>query len=166
MKITVTTASDLIFVLDVADDLELENFKAFCEVESGIPSGQIGVAYNGQLLMDDKKPLKEYGLSDGDVVVIDSVAQGSGGGGGASGKWHLYTDMRALCMSIFEYSRCTRTTASAATKEAVIRGSFAAVDEFVLFSLSCCHLSLSVLSSWIFGLHTYLVRCSHSPTPR
>lgn len=95
MKITVTTASDLIFVLDVAEDLELENFKAFCEVESGIPSGQIGVAYNGQLLVDDKRALKDYGLRDGDVVVIDSVAQpvaagqggsaaGGGGGGGAS----------------------------------------------------------------------------------
>lgn len=84
MKITVTTPSDLIFVLDVADDLELENFKAFCEVESGIPSAQIGVAYNGQLLMDNQKPLKEYGISDGDVVMIDSLPQG--GGGGASGK--------------------------------------------------------------------------------
>lgn len=86
MKITVTTSSDLIFVLDVADDLELENFKAFCEVESGIPSGQIGVAHNGQLLMDDKKALKDYGISDGDVVIIDSLPPGTtGGGGGISG---------------------------------------------------------------------------------
>lgn len=85
MKITVTTSSDLIFVLDVADDLELENFKAFCEVESGIPSGQIGVAFNGQLLVDDKRALKDYGLRDGDVVVIDSVAQPTGQGSGAGG---------------------------------------------------------------------------------
>lgn len=55
-------------------------------MESGIPSGQIGVAYNGQLLMDDKKALKDYGISDGDVVIIDSMPQGGGGGGGASGK--------------------------------------------------------------------------------
>lgn len=82
MKITVTTSSDLIFVLDVAEDLELENFKAFCEVESGIPSSQIGVAHNGQFLADDKKALKEYGISDGDVVIIDRVPQGGGGNSG------------------------------------------------------------------------------------
>lgn len=29
MKITVTTSSDLIFVLDVSADLELENFKVW-----------------------------------------------------------------------------------------------------------------------------------------
>lgn len=80
MKITVTTSSDLIFVLDVADDLELENFKAFCEVESGIPSAQIGVLHNGQLLGDNKRSLKDYGISDGDVVVIDSIPQAGAGG--------------------------------------------------------------------------------------
>ena len=32
MKISVTTESD-IYPLEVADDLELENFKALCEVE-------------------------------------------------------------------------------------------------------------------------------------
>lgn len=95
MKITVTTSSDLIFVLDVSEDLELENFKAFCEVESGIPSGQIGVAHNGQLLTDNKKPLKDYGISDGDVLFIDSIARAGGGGGaaaiggGATGKYSL-----------------------------------------------------------------------------
>lgn len=103
MKITVTTSSDLIFVLDVSADLELENFKvwlnlvviqnaltsfdifssfqAFCEVESGIPSAHIGVAYNGQLLTDNKKALKDYGISDGDVVIIESMPQGSAAGG-------------------------------------------------------------------------------------
>lgn len=37
MKITVTTLTELTFQLEVPDDLELENFKAFCEIESGIP---------------------------------------------------------------------------------------------------------------------------------
>lgn len=37
MKITVTTLADLTFSLEVPEDLELENFKAFCEVESGLP---------------------------------------------------------------------------------------------------------------------------------
>lgn len=37
MRITVTTLADLTFSLEVPEDLELENFKAFCEVESGLP---------------------------------------------------------------------------------------------------------------------------------
>lgn len=37
MKITVATLTELTFQLEVPDDLELENFKAFCEIESGIP---------------------------------------------------------------------------------------------------------------------------------
>lgn len=38
MRITVTTLSDLTFSLEVSEDLELENFKAFCEIESGVTS--------------------------------------------------------------------------------------------------------------------------------
>lgn len=58
MKVTVTTMADEIFNLDVSEDLELENFKAFCEVESGIPSANILVVLEGRPLTDDKKSLK------------------------------------------------------------------------------------------------------------
>jgi len=58
MKVTVTTLTDNIFSLDVSEDLELENFKAFCEVESGIPSAEILIVLNGRPLTDDKKSLK------------------------------------------------------------------------------------------------------------
>jgi hypothetical protein len=36
MRITVTNLGELTFTLEVPEDLELENFKAFCEVESGL----------------------------------------------------------------------------------------------------------------------------------
>lgn len=70
MRITVTTLSDEIFNLDVSEDLELENFKAFCEVESGIPSVEISLVFNGKILEDNTKSLKALGLKEGDVVVI------------------------------------------------------------------------------------------------
>ena len=73
MKITVTTLSDDIFVLDVSEDLELENFKAFCEVESGYPAPEIVIAHNGMPLLDDKKSLKELGIRDGDVVILQHM---------------------------------------------------------------------------------------------
>lgn len=70
MRITVTTLSDDIFNLDVSEDLELENFKAFCEVESGIPAVEIRLVYNGKIMEDGSKSLKNHGLKEGDVVVI------------------------------------------------------------------------------------------------
>ncbi|KRT80529.1 Ubiquitin [Oryctes borbonicus] len=73
MKVTVTTLTDDIFVLDVSEDLELENFKAFCEVESGVPASESVFAFNGRPLMDNKKSLKDLGIKDGDVVILQHM---------------------------------------------------------------------------------------------
>lgn len=78
MKITVTTLSDYIFELDVSEELELENFKAFCEVESGFPSSEIVITFKGQTLLDEKKSLKDHGISDGDVVLLQHAVQAAG----------------------------------------------------------------------------------------
>ncbi|XP_055694879.1 protein DDI1 homolog 2 [Lutzomyia longipalpis] len=80
MKITVTTLTDFIFVLDVSEDLELENFKAFCEVESGFPAAEIVIVFNGRPLVDDKKSLKDHGVADGDAVVLQHLTTGQMGG--------------------------------------------------------------------------------------
>lgn len=73
MKVTVTTLSDDIFVLDVSHDLELENFKAFCEVESGVPASEIVIIFNGQPLVDNKKSLKQLGINDNDCVILQHM---------------------------------------------------------------------------------------------
>lgn len=77
MKITVTTHGDHLFVLDISEDLELINFKALCEVETGIPSQQTGLTHNGQLLVDDFSTMKNLGVHDGDVIMIQSVGGSS-----------------------------------------------------------------------------------------
>lgn len=71
------TLTDFIFVLDVSEDLELENFKAFCEIESGFPASEIVIAFNGMPLMDNKKSLKELGIRDGDAVILQHMQTGS-----------------------------------------------------------------------------------------
>lgn len=58
MRITVVTLTDVTFNLDVNEELELENFKAYCEVESGIPTSEILLVFNGRPLVGDKKTLK------------------------------------------------------------------------------------------------------------
>ena len=90
MQITVTTLRGEVFSLEVPEDLELENFKAFCEAESGLASKEMIILYNGLPLLDDKKPMKEYGVKNGDMVVMEKVRkempkpaaapQGAGGG--------------------------------------------------------------------------------------
>lgn len=77
MKVTVTTLTDFIFVLDVSEDLELENFKAFCEIESGFPAREILIAFNGMPLIENKKSLKDYGIRDGDAVILQHMQSGS-----------------------------------------------------------------------------------------
>lgn len=73
MKITVTTLQDEIFFLDVSEDLELENFKAFCEIESGIPASEIVLNHNGKLLINNSISLKAHGIADGDVVILQRM---------------------------------------------------------------------------------------------
>lgn len=75
MKITVTTVTEYVFELDVHEELELENFKAFCEMESGFPSTEIVIIFKGQPLLDDKKSLKDHGIGDGDVVMLQHAQQ-------------------------------------------------------------------------------------------
>lgn len=72
-----TTLGDLLFALEVAEDMELENFKALCEAESGIRPDQMVVMHNGKALLEDKKPLKEYGVAENDVLLLQKMPQSS-----------------------------------------------------------------------------------------
>uniref|UniRef100_A0A7N6ALN3 Ubiquitin-like domain-containing protein n=1 Tax=Anabas testudineus TaxID=64144 RepID=A0A7N6ALN3_ANATE len=58
------------FALDVSPDLELRDFVALCELESGIPAGEIQITYVEQPLKDPTRALGTYGVKDGDVVVL------------------------------------------------------------------------------------------------
>lgn len=75
MRVTVTTPADYTFPLEVSDDMELENFKALCEIESGFPATEIVISKNGQPLLDDKKTLTELGIKEGDVVMLQHIMQ-------------------------------------------------------------------------------------------
>uniref|UniRef100_A0A3Q3WYB3 Uncharacterized protein n=1 Tax=Mola mola TaxID=94237 RepID=A0A3Q3WYB3_MOLML len=58
------------FALDVSPELELRDFVALCELESGIPAGEIQITYVEQPLNDLTRALGTYGVKDGDVVVL------------------------------------------------------------------------------------------------
>ncbi|XP_023248174.1 protein DDI1 homolog 2 isoform X2 [Copidosoma floridanum] len=73
MKVTVTTLNDEIFILDINEDLELENFKALCESESGIPAHEILILFNGQPLLDLDVTIGQYKICDGDAVILQRI---------------------------------------------------------------------------------------------
>lgn len=97
MKITVTTHDDHLFVLDVSEDLELINFKALCEVETGIPSQQIGLTHNNRLLVDDFSSMKNLGVHDGDVIIIQRVASSVTEMNRPSNSMIISTIVRRIC---------------------------------------------------------------------
>ena len=86
MKLMLTTLSDELFNIEVADDIELLNFKALCEFECGIPATQIAILWNGRPLHDDKLKLKDYGIVDGEMLLIQRIqgARGTPSTGGRS----------------------------------------------------------------------------------
>uniref|UniRef100_A0A8C3AUH7 DNA-damage inducible protein 2 n=1 Tax=Cyclopterus lumpus TaxID=8103 RepID=A0A8C3AUH7_CYCLU len=61
------------FALDVSPELELRDFIALCELESGIPAGEIQITYVEQTLKDHTRALGNYGVKDGDVVVLSQA---------------------------------------------------------------------------------------------
>lgn len=93
MHLTVTSVStDAVFALDITEDMEIENVKAFCEAESSIPAKDITLLFNGKTLSEDKKSIADYGIKDGDMIVMerkikrktqtDTRPATAGGGGG------------------------------------------------------------------------------------
>lgn len=76
MKINVSFGENL-FSLEVPEDLELENFKAFCEIESGKKANELIVIFNNNPLTDDKKTLNFYGVNDGDLIKLESARKAS-----------------------------------------------------------------------------------------
>ena len=72
MHITVTSATgDAVFPLEIPDDLGVADFKAFCEAQSDIPSAEMAILFNGRSMDDDKKKVSDYGLKDGEMVVLE-----------------------------------------------------------------------------------------------
>ncbi|XP_064161205.1 protein DDI1 homolog 2 isoform X2 [Anguilla rostrata] len=61
---------EITFSLDVSPELEVRDFVALCELESGIPAAEIQISYAEQPLQDPTRALGTYGLKDGDVVVL------------------------------------------------------------------------------------------------
>ncbi|XP_015681276.1 protein DDI1 homolog 2 [Protobothrops mucrosquamatus] len=68
--------SELTFSLQVDADFELQNFRALCALESGVPASESQIIFGEQPLTDNHRSLASYGLKDGDVVILQQVENG------------------------------------------------------------------------------------------
>ncbi|XP_032087644.1 protein DDI1 homolog 2-like isoform X3 [Thamnophis elegans] len=68
--------SELTFSLQVDADFELQNFRALCALESGVPATESQIIFAEQPLTDNHRSLASYGLKDGDVVILQQVENG------------------------------------------------------------------------------------------
>ena len=73
MKLTFTTLSDHIFNIDVSEDMELENLKVLCSIETNINVEKIAVLFNGNTLSDNKKSISQYGIKEGDMLFVQEI---------------------------------------------------------------------------------------------
>lgn len=53
--------------------MELEHFKVLTEMELDIPCSEIGLLFNGVPMTDAGKSLREYGVKDGDMIMMDRI---------------------------------------------------------------------------------------------
>ncbi|XP_058017467.1 protein DDI1 homolog 2 isoform X6 [Ahaetulla prasina] len=68
--------SEVTFSLQVDADFELQNFRALCALESGVPASESQIIFGEQPLTDNHRSLASYGLKDGDVVILQQVENG------------------------------------------------------------------------------------------
>ena len=73
MHLTITTLDDRIMNVEVSEDLEIENLKAQCEFELGVPSANIVLTWEGRPLYDEKMTLKAYGIKNGDMLLLQQM---------------------------------------------------------------------------------------------
>ena len=118
MHLTITTLSDQLFNIEVSEELELDNFKALCEVETGVPAQEMAIVWNGRPLHDNKLSLKEYGIKNGDMVLIQQmrgpVQQSAGSGRPGAGinyfRFEKQIKIRSDKLFFCEFSPCSKLT--------------------------------------------------------
>lgn len=69
MKLTISYEENVV-QLDVYEDIELDNFIAYCEAEIGTPFNNLQLLHNVRPLVDMKKTLKQLGVVDGDMILV------------------------------------------------------------------------------------------------
>ncbi|VDP05849.1 unnamed protein product [Soboliphyme baturini] len=78
MQLVISTIDGQILNVNVSEDIELENLLVLCSAEisslDGSPPDQLVAISNGRRLIDRTKTLRKYGLSDGDIILVQKIS--------------------------------------------------------------------------------------------
>ncbi|KAJ3545988.1 hypothetical protein NM688_g5563 [Phlebia brevispora] len=75
MELTFITELGQSFVIEIDPNMELENVMALLEAESGIPTGEQSISYEGHDLSNPKATMRECGVSDHAILQIRRKVQ-------------------------------------------------------------------------------------------
>lgn len=73
MRLTITS-EDNVFETNIGDDMELENFIAYCQAETDLPADSFHLLHNGRILSSMKSTVRQLGIVDGDMILIEYKA--------------------------------------------------------------------------------------------
>ncbi len=100
--LTITTASDDIFTLDVElGKVTVGNLKVLLEAQSGTPVGAQLLLHNATPLADDAATLAGAGVGSGDLLLLmprPAAAAGGGGGGGGGATQGTRIAYKTCCL--------------------------------------------------------------------
>ncbi|CAG8507078.1 1182_t:CDS:2 [Diversispora eburnea] len=70
MRLAITTETGQLHNLEVDSQIELENIKALIEAETGIPPAEQILSHCGQVMMDPKRTLEQYGVVQDEILYL------------------------------------------------------------------------------------------------
>ena len=73
MKVTLTSENGGVYPLDVGAELTVRDLAALAELETAIPQDEMLLVHNMAPLGDPLRPLREYGVEEGDVIVVSRL---------------------------------------------------------------------------------------------
>jgi hypothetical protein len=76
MKVTLTSENGDVFRLEIGVDLTVQDLQALAELETAIPQDQMLLIHNMAPLADPRRPLTQYGVEEGDVIMVSRLEGG------------------------------------------------------------------------------------------
>ncbi|KAJ3124737.1 DNA damage-inducible protein 1 [Nowakowskiella sp. JEL0407] len=73
MRLSLTTPSGDLRVIEVDSSIELENLKALIEVEFNLPPANQSIYHNGLLLSDNSKTVSQLGILQDDILLVRPI---------------------------------------------------------------------------------------------
>ncbi|KAI8053067.1 ubiquitin-related domain-containing protein [Syncephalis plumigaleata] len=78
MPLTITTHDGQLYAVELELATTVENLQLVVEIESGVPVAEQRLIHHGQALSDPTKTLRELGIEQDDVIILERQSPASG----------------------------------------------------------------------------------------